>query len=149
MLTDTGICIGEMENTMKKTATIIRMTRPVNNGMYTDKYTVTYEPAETLETKESEVNEMNNEMYINNEYRAEYRDEDLDIWVTLDDLTHMTANSELEAIETAVEYLAYSDIESGECEDIDEAKAKWYAVEWRAALEINPEYNACYNWKYE
>lgn len=32
---------------MKKAATIIRMTRPVNNGMYTDKYTVTYESGVT------------------------------------------------------------------------------------------------------
>lgn len=254
MLTDTGACIRETEKIMKKTATIVKMTRPVKNGMYTDKYTVTYESgvtrtfkivggmikvhldfmmsadvevirtasgkhtcdvftpsvgvdiryknclitgsdkiryvcvdwsghyspksyatideakaaidemieaveaakkvetAEQLETNESEVNEMNNEMYLNNEYRAEYYDEDLNIWVQLDDLTHMTALSELHAIECAVEYLANADYENGDCEDIDESKAKWYCVEWRAAKEINPEYNAYspeYKWKYE
>lgn len=47
MLTDTGSCIRESENTMKKTATIVRMNRPVKNGMYTDKYTVTYESGAT------------------------------------------------------------------------------------------------------
>lgn len=88
-------------------------------------------------------------MYINNKYRAEYFDTDLAIWVTIDDLTNMPAENEFEAIEAAVDYMAYSDIEAGECEDIDEARAKWYAVEWRAAQELNPEYNASYNWKYE
>lgn len=47
MLTDTGTCIGEMENVMKKTAIIVKMVRPVKNGMYTDKYTVTYESGVT------------------------------------------------------------------------------------------------------
>ena len=47
MLTDTGICIGEMENVMKKTAIIVKMVRPVKNGMYTDKYTVIYESGVT------------------------------------------------------------------------------------------------------
>lgn len=131
---------------------------------YIEKYVIDTETAEetteetpeqpaTPETNESEVNEMNNEMdnemYINNEYRAEYFDPDLNIWVTIDDLTHMTAENELEVIEAAVEYLAYSDYESGNGDDIDELKAKWYAVEWRAAQEINPEYNADYKWKYE
>lgn len=129
MLTDTGLCIREMENVMKKTA----------------------EPIATPKTNatESEVNEMNNEMYLNNEYRAEYLDDDLNIWVQLDDLTHMKANNELEAIEAAVEYLAYADYENGDGDDIDELKAKWYACEWRAAQELNPEYNGDYNWKYE
>lgn len=47
MLTDTGFCIREMENVMKKTAIIVKMVRPVKNGMYTDKYTVTYESGVT------------------------------------------------------------------------------------------------------
>lgn len=47
MLTDTGTCIREMENVMKKTATIVKMVRPVKNGMYIDKYTVTYESGVT------------------------------------------------------------------------------------------------------
>lgn len=32
---------------MKKTAAIVKMVRPVKNGMYTDKYTVTYESGVT------------------------------------------------------------------------------------------------------
>lgn len=32
---------------MKKTAIIVKMVRPVKNGMYTDKYTVTYESGVT------------------------------------------------------------------------------------------------------
>lgn len=47
MLTDTSACIRETEKIMKKTATIVKMTRPVKNGMYTDKYTVTYESGVT------------------------------------------------------------------------------------------------------
>lgn len=47
MLTDTGPCIREMENVMKKTAIIVKMVRPVKNGMYADKYTVTYESGVT------------------------------------------------------------------------------------------------------
>lgn len=92
---------------------------------------------------------MENTMYLDNEYRAEYYDDDLKIWVQIDDLTHMTASNELEAIEAAVEYLAYSDYEDGNGDDIDELKSMWYAREWRAAQELNPEYNASYNWKYE
>ena len=94
-------------------------------------------------------NIMSNEMYLNNEYRAEYLDTNLNIWVQLDDLTHMKADSELEAIEAAVEYLANVDYESGIVEDIDESKLKWYSVEWRAAQELNSEYNGDYKWKYE
>lgn len=150
MLTDTGVCIREMENVMKKTA-IDEMIEAVEAAekVETPEQPATPEPAETPETNESEVNEMNNEMYNNNKYRAEYFDTDLGIWITIDDLTNMTADNELEAIEAAVDYLAYSDYEVGNGDDIDELKAKWYGVEWRAAQEINPEYNADYNWKYE
>lgn len=111
----------------------------------------TVEPSATPKTNatESEVSEMDNEMYLNNEYRVEYYDDDLNIWVQIDDLTHMKANSELEAIEAAVEYLACADYEGGNGDDIDELKSMWYGREWRAAQEINPEYNADYNWKYE
>jgi hypothetical protein len=95
-------------------------------------------------------NIMSNEMYLNNEYRAEYYDEDLGIWVQLDDLTHIPVDNELEAIDAAVEYLACSDYEAGKCDSIIESKKKWYDAEWRAAKEINPKYNdGNYNWKYE
>lgn len=90
-----------------------------------------------------------NGMYINNKYRVEYFDTDLGIWVTIDDLTDMSADNELEAIEAAVDYMAYSDYEAGNGDDIDDLKAIWHNTPWRAAQEINPEYNADYNWKYE